>query len=159
MSIVEIYFGEIEVISQFALGETWSEWGPSRKITLDDVHAFANLTDNHQWIHEDVERSEKESPYESVIAHGLFLVTLIPSLLPYEGFRIIGNRVRIIRAIDALRLPSPVFPGDTIHARTRRIIASHAKSGKGTILKRDVEVWKHDGEKPAVTCSLSLQYF
>ena len=77
---------DIESLTVLSTGETWSAWGRERCIPLADITAFADLSDNHQWIHEDGERSRTESPYGYVIVHGLLLVALIPSLLPSEGF-------------------------------------------------------------------------
>jgi len=153
-----ILYSDAEALSTFA-SSTWSSWGPARVVTHDDIHEFGLLTQNRQWIHEDAWRAERESPYGGLIAHGLLLVSLIPSLLPEESFVVVGHSVRIVRGIDQLRLLSPVFPSDTVHARVRLRDARPAPSGKGTILTRDVEVWSTTGAKPAVTCSLSLQYF
>ena len=156
---VTIAFDDVAKISPLTADSDWSKWGPSKKMTERDILQFATLTDNHQWIHTDSNRCMKDSPYGRLIAHGLLLVSLIPSLLPNERFVIVGHRVRIIRAIDNLRLPSPIYPDDLIHARTRLLAVSTAKSGKGTVLKRAVEVWKEGGNKPTVVCTLSMQYF
>lgn len=136
-----------------------TEWGPERIVSRNDIDSFANVTNNFQWIHEDDERCARESPYGRVIAHGLLLVSLIPSLLPETQCRIIGHSVRIIRRIDTLRLPSPVFADERVHVRAHMVRAYPAPSGKGTIIERDVELWSLQGTKPAVTCRLSLQYF
>ena len=134
-------------------------WGPERIISRDDIDSFANVTNNFQWIHEDDERCLRESPYGAVIAHGLLLVSLIPGLLADEHKPIVGHRVRIIRRIDLLRLPSPVFAGERVHVRSAFVRAYDAPSGKGTVVERDVELWSLSGAKPAVVCRLSLQYF
>jgi acyl dehydratase len=152
-------FDAPERISKYSTGDTWSGWGATRVVTTRDIREFAKLTGNHQWIHDDANRCASESPYGKLIAHGLLLVALIPSLLPQETFTLVGHRVRIIRAIDHLRLPSPVYPGDTIHARLRRLKTYAAPSGKGTVVEREVEVWSQSGTKPAVTCTLKMQYF
>ncbi len=154
-----IHFDDVGALTQYSTDNAWSDWGPTRVVTQDDVQHFANLTNNHQWIHEDTERSIRESPYGSVIVHGLLLVTLIPGLLPNEGFVISGHDVRIVRGFDRLRLPSPVVIGDTVHARVRNLRAYHPPSGKGAVLEREVEVWSLHGAKPAVSCILKLQYF
>ncbi|MBP9669488.1 MAG: MaoC family dehydratase N-terminal domain-containing protein [Candidatus Pacebacteria bacterium] len=155
----QIPYTNVADIAAQSTGDQWSTWGPERPVTKETIQAFAHLTDNHQWIHEDAQRCTRESPYGGLIAHGLLLVSLIPGLLPPEGFTISGHRVRIVRAIEQLRLPSPVYPGDTVHARVRRLSAYTAPSGKGTVVERVVEVWSLAGAKPAVVCILRLQYF
>ena len=46
--------------------------GPSdwREVTQRDIDTFADLTGDHQWIHTDVERAKKESPFGTTVAHG-----------------------------------------------------------------------------------------
>lgn len=158
-NIHNVRFDDYEDLNRFSTRDEWSAWGPERLVSAAEINMFADLTDNHQWIHEDEERCNAESPYGGLIAHGLFLATLIPGLLPDEGFTIVGHKVKIVRGIDHLRLPSPVYAGERVHARVWGLKAYPAKSGKGTIVERGVEVWSVDGRKPAVTCLLRLQYF
>ncbi len=154
-----VHFTDVDKISAYSTGSQWSEWGRSKLIPPETIRRFADLTCNHQWIHEDEVRCTRESPYGSLIAHGLLLVSFIPALLPKEDCMLWGYNVRVIRGIDRLRLPSPVYPSDSIHARVRRMKAYAAQSGKGTIIERDVEVWSQRGIKPAVACMLKMQYF
>ncbi len=63
-------------LSGVRLGE--SNW------TLVDqtmINQFADASRDHQWIHVDTERAQKESPYRSTIAHGYLTLSLIPSFL------------------------------------------------------------------------------
>src|SRR4029450_7980661 len=68
------------------------EVGPSdwREVTQADIDAFADLSGDHQWIHTDVERAKKESPFGTTIAHGNLTLSLVdgfrPSLLETTGF-------------------------------------------------------------------------
>jgi acyl dehydratase len=48
------------------------------KITQEQINKFADATLDHQWIHVDVERAEKESPFKKTIAHGYLTLSLIP---------------------------------------------------------------------------------
>ena len=154
-----VIFNDAKTLRAFIHQDAWSSWGKERTVTLEDIRSFGALTDNQQWIHEDQERATREGPYSGLIAHGLLLVSLIPSLLPEEDYVVVGHSVRIVRGIDHLRLPAPVYLGETVHARVRLTNVRSAPSGKGTILTRAVEVWSTVGEKPAVVCSLELQYF
>lgn len=154
-----VRFDDIEGIESRSTGDLWGEWGRARLITHDEIRIFSDLTDNHQWIHEDVDRCARESPYGDLIVHGLFLVCLVPGLLPFEGCEIVGYSVRIVRGIDTLRLPSPVYPDQSVHVRARRLSAHKATSGKGTVVRRDIELWSFAGSKPAMTGTLKLQYY
>ena len=58
---------------------------PSRWITIDQarIDAFADLTDDHQFIHVDPERAKAETPFGGTIAHG-FLTLSLASRFSYE---------------------------------------------------------------------------
>lgn len=50
------------------------------EITQEQINLFADATNDHQWIHVDVERAQKESPFGNTIAHGYLTVSLLPFL-------------------------------------------------------------------------------
>jgi acyl dehydratase len=50
------------------------------EITQEQINLFADATNDHQWIHVDVERAKKESPFGNTIAHGYLTVSLLPFL-------------------------------------------------------------------------------
>jgi acyl dehydratase len=54
-----------------------SDW---QKIDQHMINAFADVTQDHQWIHVDVDRAAKESPFKGTIAHGFLTLSLIPHL-------------------------------------------------------------------------------
>jgi len=54
-----------------------SDW---HKIDQDQINKFADATLDHQWIHTDKEKAERESPFQSTIAHGYLTLSLVPYL-------------------------------------------------------------------------------
>ena len=50
------------------------------EVTQERINAFADATGDHQWIHVDVERAGRESPWRSTIAHGYLTLSLYPML-------------------------------------------------------------------------------
>ena len=52
------------------------------EVTQERVNLFAEATGDHQWIHVDVERAKKESPFGGPIAHGYLTLSLGPVLYP-----------------------------------------------------------------------------
>ena len=56
---------------------TPSDW---YNVTQDKINDFANATSDHQWIHVDEDRAKKEMPEGKTIAHGYFMVSLLPKL-------------------------------------------------------------------------------
>ena len=55
-------------------------YSPWKTVTQEMIQAFADATGDHQWIHVDVERAKRESPWKSPVAHGFLTVSLIPQL-------------------------------------------------------------------------------
>ena len=51
---------------------------PWHQITQEQINNFANATLDFQWIHTDIERAKKESPFKTTIAHGYLTLSLIP---------------------------------------------------------------------------------
>jgi acyl dehydratase len=128
--------------------------GREKLVTAAMIGQFADLTGNHQWIHEP---DASGGLYGRQVAHGLLLISLIPGLLP-DDCKPKEGEVQVVRGFDNLRLPSPVYPGDRVHVRVRDLKTYPAPSGKGTIVDRNVEVWSKQGTMPAATCVLRLQY-
>ena len=93
---------------------------PGFKVTQQGIENFAQVTGDRQWIHIDPERARKESPYRSTIAHGFFLVSLIPYLRDidndkhYQPFRLAINI-----GVDNIRFLSAVKPGQYVCIRSR----------------------------------------
>lgn len=50
------------------------------KITQDRINMFADATEDHQWIHCNVEKAKRESPFKNTIAHGYLTLSLLPFL-------------------------------------------------------------------------------
>src|SRR5579875_393277 len=48
------------------------------KVTQEQINSFAHATLDHQWIHCDMERAERESPFKTTIAHGYLTIALLP---------------------------------------------------------------------------------
>ncbi|RZL47809.1 MAG: MaoC family dehydratase [Pedobacter sp.] len=63
-------------------GYLGKEIGLSHWHTIDQgqINKFADATLDHQWIHTDKEKAEKEGPFKATIAHGYLTLSLIPYL-------------------------------------------------------------------------------
>ena len=87
-----------------------SEWLP---ITQQRIDTFANATDDHQWIHCDIERAGRESPYKTTIAHGYLTLSLAPELLT-QIITIDGSKIVVNTGLEKLRFYSPVPSGSRV---------------------------------------------
>jgi len=90
-----------------------SEW---LEIDQNRVNLFADATDDHQWIHVDVDRARRESPYGAPIAHGFLTLSLL-ARFSGELLRAEGVRLGLNYGLDKVRFISPVRVGDRVRAR------------------------------------------
>lgn len=90
------------------------------ELTQPMVDAFADLTDDHQWIHVDTERAAR-SAFGATIAHGFLLLSLLPRLSrDREGIRVaVPRKMAINYGLDRVRFITPVPVGRRIRLRTR----------------------------------------
>lgn len=109
-------------------------YSPWKTISQEMIQAFADATGDHQWIHVDVERAKRESPWKSPVAHGFLTVSLIP-LLNQEALQVNGTSASINYGMNKLRFPSAVKSGSGIRSKVelldvtqvddQRILASY----------------------------------
>jgi len=88
------------------------------KITQERINLFADATLDHQWIHVDTERAKKESPFNSTIAHGYLMV----SLLPYMWNQIIEvNNIKMLinYGIDKLKFNQAVIVDNEVRLNVK----------------------------------------
>jgi acyl dehydratase len=82
-------------------------------ITQERIDRFADATGDRQWIHVDVERARRESPWRQTIAHGYLTLALLPELL---GRRIVvlGSATVVNTGAEKLRFAAPVLAGSRV---------------------------------------------
>src|SRR6266481_6705898 len=72
-------------------------------VTQERIQQFADATEDHQWIHVDPERAQRESPYGATIAHGFLTLSLISRLMK-EAIQIRGGvRMSVIYGLNRVR--------------------------------------------------------
>jgi acyl dehydratase len=109
-----------------------SEW---RTITQQDIDAFATLSRDDQWIHVDVERAEKESPFGTTVAHGNLTLSLV------DGFRkelisSTGFALGINYGWNKVRFPAPVPAGARVRARAEVVSVEDKGGGWHEVITR-----------------------
>jgi acyl dehydratase len=129
---------------------------PWRDITQDAVTRFAEVTGDEQWIHVDVERARRESPYQETIAHGFFTLSLISRLLRDAVGSIEGTRMGVNYGLNKVRFPSPVPVGSRVRARCTLQKVDPADGGvQATWL---VEVDRDGSAKPCCVAEWVVRY-
>ncbi len=96
-----------------AVGETI---GPGDPYLVDQarIEAFADATDDHQWIHLDEERAAA-GPFHTRIAHGFLTLSLLPALM--RGlYRLEGATMGVNYGLNKVRFPAPLPTGSSVRA-------------------------------------------
>lgn len=123
-------------------------FGPSawRQVDQDSIDAFAAITRDRQWIHVDVERARRESPFGTTIAHGTLLLAMIDGFRD-EIFEAIETPLAFAAGWDRVRFLTPVVSGAYVRASIE--IGEIAPAGDGW---RITECWTLElkgSERPA----------
>ena len=151
----EIRFDDIAAL-QAKVSEEFGPWGPEMAVTQKMINDFADTTGDHQWIHVDVERCKRESPFGGPIAHGFLVLSLVPALQTTSGFKLVGVGNAVNYGADKLRFVSPVPAGSKVHARSR-LVAVEGKP-KGTQVTSEIAVHVTGNDRPAVLYSMLVLY-
>ncbi len=151
----QIRFDDIEKLKT-KVSDTFGAFGPTIDVTQDMINKFADLTGDHQWIHVDVERAKRESPFRQTIAHGFLTLSLLPVLRAGSDYQIVGYGNATNYGADKLRFVSPVPAGSKVHARSR-LVAVEAKP-KGTQITTEINVHVVGNDKPAIIYVMLVLY-
>jgi acyl dehydratase len=86
-------------------------------VTQERIQQFADATLDHQWIHIDMERARRDSPFKAPVAHGFLTLSLLPHFM-HEALEISqGVRLGVNYGLNRVRFVSPVPAGSNIRAR------------------------------------------
>jgi acyl dehydratase len=150
-----INFDDVEKL-RGKISDTFGPFGPELQITQEMINKFAELTGDHQWIHVDVERCKRESPFKQPIAHGFLTLSLIPTIRAVTDYQVVGFGNATNYGADKLRFTAPVPAGSKVHARSR-LVAVEKKSA-GTQVTTELQVHVVGQERPALIYLMLVLY-
>lgn len=126
-------------------------------ISQERVNLFAQATGDHQWIHLDVERARKESPYGGTIAHGFLTLSLLPMIMQ-SAVTMPESKMSVNYGLNKVRFPSPVPVGSRV--RGRMLLQDVEDIEGGVQISWKVTIEREDGDKPVcVAESIARRYF
>jgi acyl dehydratase len=126
-------------------------------VTQERIQQFADATLDHQWIHVDVERARRESPFKAPIAHGFLTLSLLPHFM-HEALEIKqGVRLGVNYGLNRVRFVSPVRAGSNIRARIVLQTLKEVPNGMEAVFNATVEV--EGGEKPCCVAEWVVRYY
>ena len=102
-----------------------SEW---REVTQEDIDAFARLSGDDQWIHVDVERAKRESPFGTTVAHGNLTLSMIDGLRR-DLIESTGFKLGVNYGWNKVRFPAPVPSGSKVRAAAEIMSVDDAGGG------------------------------
>ena len=133
--------------------------GPTEWITIGQsrIDGFAELTGDRQWIHIDVERASRESPWKTTIAHGYLTLAMTPDLLE-QILHIDGWNTAVNSGLDKLRFSAPVPAGSRVRMKAEIKDARDVPKG-GVRITFAVRFEVEGASKPALLANVNYVYF
>ncbi len=123
-------------------------------MTQERINAFADCTEDHQWIHVDVEKAAR-GPLKSTIAHGFLLLSLLPYFLSRSPLARIKIKLLFNYGLDRIRFITPVKPGDQI--RNRAVLKELRRRGFRRWLAKIENTIEIEGQpRPALVAELLI---
>ncbi len=123
---------------------TPSDW---YEVSQEKINFFAEATGDFQWIHVDVERAKKEMPEGKTIAHGYYMLSLIP-LLSSQTAKINNSSRTLNYGSDKVRFINPVKVNSLVRLK-RKIIKVNLMENGGYRMINLYELEIKDAKKPA----------
>ncbi|MDA8141894.1 MAG: MaoC family dehydratase [Desulfobacteraceae bacterium] len=135
------------------------ENGASDWILIDQerINRFADVTEDHQWIHVDIEKAKK-GPFGAPIAHGFLILSLVP-VFSYSGkYAIEGAKMVVNYGLNRVRFINPVPVGSRL--RSKMVISAIEEKKPGQILVTNTHTIEIEGkEKPACIAEALGMFF
>ena len=142
-------------------GMVGSEIGVSSWHLIDQnrINVYADVIEDHQFIHVDPERAKKETPFGTTVAHG-FLTMSLMSIMSYEVMPVIaGTTMGVNYGFDKLRFISPVRSGSRVRGRFTLAEAKLRKE-KELQSRTNVTIEIEGEDRPALVADwIGLIYF
>ena len=131
-----------------------TEW---LSITQERIRAFAEVTDDRQWIHVDEERARRESPFGSTVAHGFLTLSLLSRFIREAVHIKSGLRLAVNYGLNKVRFPAPVRAGTRVRARIT-VTAAH-EVGRALEITYAVVIECESEQKPCCVADWIVRYY
>lgn len=126
-------------------------------VTQEQIAAFAEATGDRQWIHLDVERAKRESPYGLTIAHGFLTLSLLSPLVKMAIEVRSGARLAVNYGLNRVRFPSPVRANSRVRGRFTLMSSKELADAQEVVFSCTVEA--EGSDKPCCVAEWVLRYY
>ncbi len=128
---------------------------PWFRIDQERIQRFADATEDHQWIHVDLERA-RSSPFGGPVAHGFLTLSLLPKLAD-QAFEVTGRRMGVNYGLNRLRFTAPVPSGSSVRARFA--LAKFETIAGGAQITWNVSVEREGSDKPCLVAEWLVRQY
>jgi acyl dehydratase len=120
-------------------------------MTVDQsqINQFADCTGDHQWIHVDVDRAKRESPFGSAVAHGYLTLALLAPLSMEVGVLPKDAAAGFNYGLDKVRFLAPVKAGARVRLRVA-VVGVEPKDAGQVVIKTRNTLEIEGSDKPAL---------
>ncbi len=125
-------------------------------IEQERVNAFAEVTGDRQWIHVDVERAQRESPFGGPIVHGYLTLSLLAKFAQ-ECIDVAGIKLAVNYGLNRVRFAAPVKVGSRVRARFVLGAAEDIPGGVQLVWQAVIEI--EGGDKPACVAEMVTRWY
>jgi acyl dehydratase len=150
MSENKIEMAELPGKSGTHLGYT--DW---QEMTQDRVNQFADVTDDHQYIHVDVERA-KSSPFGGTVAHGFLTLSLVAPITQ-QLMQVTDASAAVNYGLDRVRFPAPLPVGSEFRGGAEIVEVTEIPHGLQVKARVTVEV--KGAEKPSLVADSLVRLY
>jgi acyl dehydratase len=151
MSSTTTTLAELPSLKGTALGT--SEWFD---ITQDRVNTFADATDDHQWIHVDVERAQRESPFGGPVGHGFLTLSLFVPMWS-QVLVVTDTTMAVNYGLNKVRFPAPVPVGSKVRLSATLEDVEEVKGGLQLTVSGVIE--REGGDKPVCVVEALMRFY
>lgn len=141
----KVKFGSLaelkELVGKEVVVSDWVE------VTQERIDRFAQATDDFQWIHVDVERAKRDSPFGAPIAHGFLTLSLLSKFLN-ESVDFGPSRMGVNYGGNRVRFTDPVTVGSKLRARL--VLGKLEDIPGGVQIQWNVTMEREGGDKPCL---------
>lgn len=132
--------------------------GTSSWVTVDQtmIDAFAATTNDHQWIHVDVDRAKRESPSGTTIAHGYLTLSLLAGMSYELGTMPEGTAAAFNYGLDKVRFLSPVKAGSRVRMHSTLVSFEEKSPGQFLVKCSNTVEIEHEDKPALVAETLAL---
>ncbi len=127
------------------------------QVTQERIRAFAEATEDRQWIHVDGERARRESPFGATVAHGFLTLSLVSRFMSEAVQMKRGVRQAINYGLNKVRFPAPVRAGTRVRARVTVLSTTDVADALEVTYHVMVEV--EDEAKPCCVADWIVRYY